>query len=238
MRTLIKHVDRAAELLRLAVNAPRLDQEPFERVREQMNARLRRRERSGDPLQPGLARQVFPRPSLWPVCRRHIETLARIARADLGEGAKPGSRAIHCLSRSSARSKNRRRRRCSTRCSPICLQRAISSPFRARLSRVSGRSTGSISMCRNRRSVSVGLRSSATTRISSRASSPPMCWAARARYLAPVPRGARETRPRLYRFGTFDPSSKAPISMAAQRPRTSGRANPSTSPRPKSATWR
>ena len=41
MRTLIKNLDRAAELLSLAVNAPRLDEEPFERVREHMNARLR-----------------------------------------------------------------------------------------------------------------------------------------------------------------------------------------------------
>ena len=40
MRTLTKNLDRAAELLRLAVNAPRFDQEPFERVREHMNARL------------------------------------------------------------------------------------------------------------------------------------------------------------------------------------------------------
>ena len=41
MRTLTKNLDRAAELLRLAVNAPRFDEEPFERVREHMNARLR-----------------------------------------------------------------------------------------------------------------------------------------------------------------------------------------------------
>ena len=34
MRTLTKNLDRAAELLRLAVNAPRFDEEPFERVRE------------------------------------------------------------------------------------------------------------------------------------------------------------------------------------------------------------
>ena len=41
MRTLTKNLDRAAELLRLAVNAPRFDEEPFERVRDHMNARLR-----------------------------------------------------------------------------------------------------------------------------------------------------------------------------------------------------
>ena len=41
MRTLVKNLDRAAELLRLALNAPRFDEEPFERVREHSNARLR-----------------------------------------------------------------------------------------------------------------------------------------------------------------------------------------------------
>ena len=41
MRTLVRHLDRAGELLRLCVNAPRLDEAPFERVREQMNAQLR-----------------------------------------------------------------------------------------------------------------------------------------------------------------------------------------------------
>ena len=41
MRTLKKNLDRAGELLGLAVNAPRFDEEPFARVREHMNARLR-----------------------------------------------------------------------------------------------------------------------------------------------------------------------------------------------------
>ncbi|HEY1943824.1 MAG TPA: pitrilysin family protein [Roseiarcus sp.] len=41
MRTLARHVDRASELLRLCVNAPRFDEAPFARVREQMNAQLR-----------------------------------------------------------------------------------------------------------------------------------------------------------------------------------------------------
>jgi zinc protease len=41
MRTLARHLDRAGELLQLCVNAPRLDEAPFERVREQMNAQLR-----------------------------------------------------------------------------------------------------------------------------------------------------------------------------------------------------
>ena len=41
MRTLARELDRAGELLKLAVNQPRFDEAPFERVREQMNARLR-----------------------------------------------------------------------------------------------------------------------------------------------------------------------------------------------------
>src|SRR5260370_6392729 len=41
MRTLVKNLDRAAELLRLGVNAPRFDDEPFQRAREHANARLR-----------------------------------------------------------------------------------------------------------------------------------------------------------------------------------------------------
>ena len=41
LRTLIRNVDRAAELLRLAVNLPRLDAAPIIRVREQLSAGLR-----------------------------------------------------------------------------------------------------------------------------------------------------------------------------------------------------
>ncbi len=41
LRTLSKNLDRASALLALALNAPRFDEEPFERVREQMQAHLR-----------------------------------------------------------------------------------------------------------------------------------------------------------------------------------------------------
>jgi zinc protease len=41
MRTLQRNLDRAGELLALALNAPRFDEEPFERVREQVKAHLR-----------------------------------------------------------------------------------------------------------------------------------------------------------------------------------------------------
>jgi zinc protease len=41
MRTLTRHLDRAGALLALALNAPRFDEEPFHRVREQVKAHLR-----------------------------------------------------------------------------------------------------------------------------------------------------------------------------------------------------
>ncbi len=41
MRTLTRHLDRAGALLALALNAPRFDAEPFDRVREQIKAHLR-----------------------------------------------------------------------------------------------------------------------------------------------------------------------------------------------------
>jgi len=41
MRTLQRNLDRAGALLSLVLNAPRFDEEPFERVREQMKAHLR-----------------------------------------------------------------------------------------------------------------------------------------------------------------------------------------------------
>jgi zinc protease len=41
LRTLSKHLDRAGALLALAANAPRFDEEPFDRVREQIKAHLR-----------------------------------------------------------------------------------------------------------------------------------------------------------------------------------------------------
>jgi zinc protease len=41
LRTLIRNVDRATELTRLALNAPRLDAAPIDRVREQLSAGLR-----------------------------------------------------------------------------------------------------------------------------------------------------------------------------------------------------
>ncbi len=89
MRTLIKNLDRATELLRLAVNAPRFDEEPFVRVREHANARLRH-----DANDPGTVAarawraNAFPGHPYGQAAEGTLETLARIDRADLASAAK------------------------------------------------------------------------------------------------------------------------------------------------------
>jgi zinc protease len=89
MRTLVKNLDRATELLRLAVNAPRFDEEPFLRVREHANARLRH-----DLNDPGTVAAKAWRANAF---RGHpygqpsdgtLETLAAIERSDLVAAAK------------------------------------------------------------------------------------------------------------------------------------------------------
>ncbi len=91
MRTLTKNLDRAAELLRLAVNAPRFDQEPFDRVREHMNARLRH-----DANDPGTLAsrnwkaKSFPDHPYGQPADGTLETLARIERGDLVKAASQG----------------------------------------------------------------------------------------------------------------------------------------------------
>src|SRR5580704_3744656 len=91
MRTLTKNLGRAAELLRLAVHAPRFDEEPFERVREHMNARLRHA--ANDPAT--LANRhwkekSFPGHPYGQAASGTLETLARIERGDLAKAAKRG----------------------------------------------------------------------------------------------------------------------------------------------------
>ncbi|HTR12935.1 MAG TPA: pitrilysin family protein [Roseiarcus sp.] len=84
MRTLVKNLDRAAELLSLAVNAPRFDEAPFDRVREHMNARLRRD--ANDPATvAGKAWRVkaFSGHPYGQPTDGSLETLARIERSDL-----------------------------------------------------------------------------------------------------------------------------------------------------------
>ena len=91
MRTLTKNLDRAAELLRLAVNAPRFDEEPFERVREHMNARLRHD--ANDPAtlaNRNWKAKSFPHHPYGQPADGTLETLARIEQADLVDAARRG----------------------------------------------------------------------------------------------------------------------------------------------------
>ncbi len=91
MRTLVKNLDRAGELLRLAVNAPRFDEEPFERVREHMNARLRHD--ANDPAtlaNRNWKAKSFPDHPYGQPADGTLETLARIERADLINAAEHG----------------------------------------------------------------------------------------------------------------------------------------------------
>ncbi len=89
MRTLTKNLDRAAELLRLAVNAPRFDEEPFERVREHANARLRHD--ANDPASVANRNwrsKAFPGHPYGQPVDGTLESLARIERLDLVTAAK------------------------------------------------------------------------------------------------------------------------------------------------------
>jgi len=84
MRTLVRNVDRAGALLRMALNAPQFDEAPFDRVHEQMNAHLRH-----DHNDPGSMsvrawrRRVFPDHVYARPSEGEIETLAAISRDDL-----------------------------------------------------------------------------------------------------------------------------------------------------------
>ena len=84
MRTLARHVDRASELLRLCLNAPRFDEAPFERVREQMNAQLRHE--ANDPASMASRAwrtRVFPGHAYGLPTHGDQESLAAIASGEL-----------------------------------------------------------------------------------------------------------------------------------------------------------
>jgi len=91
LRTLVKNLDRAAELLKLAVNAPRFDEEPFERVREHMNARLRHLANDpGSLAGRSWKAKAFPHHPYGLPADGSLDTLARIERPDLVRSAKRG----------------------------------------------------------------------------------------------------------------------------------------------------
>jgi len=89
MRTLVKNLDRAAELLRLALNGPRFDEEPFARVREHANARLRHD--ANDPASVAARAwraNAFPGHPYGLPAEGTLETLAAIERGDVVAAAK------------------------------------------------------------------------------------------------------------------------------------------------------
>jgi zinc protease len=89
MRTLIKNLDSASELLRLSINAPRFDEEPIGRVREHFSASLRREAKEPASLAWRTWRaRTFPNHPYGAPARGTLESLAGIERADLVELAK------------------------------------------------------------------------------------------------------------------------------------------------------
>lgn len=84
MRTLVRELDRAGELLKMAVNQPRFDEAPFERVREQMNARLRHDMHDPAAMSGKAWRaRVFAGHPYALSAEGTLETLAAIEQADL-----------------------------------------------------------------------------------------------------------------------------------------------------------
>jgi zinc protease len=84
MRTLIRNADRAAELVRMAVNEPRLDDAPITRVREQLSAGLRNEANDPGSLAGRTWRaRSFPGHPYGAPSNGTLESLPRIERADL-----------------------------------------------------------------------------------------------------------------------------------------------------------
>ncbi len=84
MRTLVRHVDRAAALLALAVGSPRFDEAPLARVREQLNAQLRHDVNDPNSMsQRGWRARVFSNHPYARASEGTVESLAAISRNDL-----------------------------------------------------------------------------------------------------------------------------------------------------------
>jgi zinc protease len=84
MRTLVRHVERATELLRLAVNAPRFDEEPVARVRGQLSASLKREANDPGSLASRTWRaRCYPGHPYGAPVRGTLESLAAIGREDI-----------------------------------------------------------------------------------------------------------------------------------------------------------
>ena len=84
LKTLTKHRERAFELLRLALTAPRFDAEPVDRIRSQLQANLRRRAEDPDYLAAlTWFATAFPDHPYGRPVQGTIESLAAVEQADL-----------------------------------------------------------------------------------------------------------------------------------------------------------
>ena len=84
LRTLNKHRDRAAELMRLALSSPRFDKEPTERVRAQLISGLRQSEQDPNTLASrAMFKTMFPAHPYAQPSGGSIEGISKIDAADL-----------------------------------------------------------------------------------------------------------------------------------------------------------
>ena len=89
LRTLARHLDEAERLFALALNAPRFAQEPIDRVREQMSAKLRHEAKDPGAMANRAWREtVFAGHTYARPADGTLESLARIERADVVRQAK------------------------------------------------------------------------------------------------------------------------------------------------------
>ena len=228
MQTLARNSARAFDLLRLAVNEARLDAEPFERVVSQIAASLKREANDPDLCrQPHLPRPGLSRPSLWPArARRSRDPADADARQSHGHARRdfrarqPEDRRRRRDRRGDARRPSRRRLRPAARKGRSRAGRARAL-FRRRARAMSSTIDVPQSTIRfgrqGHRPQGPGFH-----RGDGRQSYP------RRRHLlgAPVSRGAREARPRLFGlFAARRPTITPPCCPAAPRPRTSAPPN-------------
>jgi len=84
LRCLTRHLDRAQDLFALALNAPRLDDEPIVRVREQLSAKLRHELKDPSAMAGRAWRtRVFPGHPYGLATDGSLESVAAVTRADL-----------------------------------------------------------------------------------------------------------------------------------------------------------
>ena len=155
MRTLVKNLDRAAELLRLAINQPRFDEEPFIRVRENANARLRHDANDpGSMAAKAWKAHAFPGHPYGQPTDGTLDSLALIERADLVAAAKRLLARDQLVIAVVGAIDEKRAGELVDKAFADLPAKADLKPVATALSRAWGRSTRSRSTCRSRPSVS------------------------------------------------------------------------------------